>query len=73
MTTPFQELAEHSPEMAEALNEITNAWVSRTITQDEYQYLLKELQEVRAAAALAGNETAMRVLVAAVSLAATAV
>jgi hypothetical protein len=73
MTTPFQELAEHSPEMAEALNEITAAWISRSISQDEYQYLLKELQEVRAADALAGNEQAMRVLVAAVSLAATAV
>lgn len=73
MTTPFQELAEHSPEMADALNEITAAWTSRSISQDEYQYLLKELQEVRAADALAGNEQAMRVLVAAVSLAATAV
>lgn len=73
MTTPFQELAEHSPEMADALNEITAAWTSRSISQDEYQYLLKELQEVRAAEALAGNEQAMRVLVAAVSLAATAV
>jgi len=73
MTTPFQELAEHSPEMAQALNEITAAWTSRSISQDEYQYLLKELQEVTAAAALAGNEQAMRVLVAAVSLAATAV
>lgn len=73
MTDVFQELREADRHIADELDQITQTFLAKEISRSEYEYLLTELRDVVAAERLAGNETAMRLVVAAVSLAATAV
>jgi hypothetical protein len=72
MSDVFAELREASPEIGAALDQVVGAFMRQEISKQEYEYLLTELRDVQAAQTLAGNENAMRLVVAAVSLAATA-
>lgn len=73
MSDPLQQLREADPEISAALDQVIESYLGKQISREEYEYLLTELRDVQAAQKLANNENVMRLVVAAVSLAATAV
>lgn len=72
MSDIFEELRSADPEIAAALDQVVATFLAKEISAAEYQYLLTELRDVQAAQKLANDENVMRIVVAAVSLAATA-